>query len=367
MIILHIAPVNWEKISGISVAVSSLVEAQNKLDIVEAALLVTSKKNPTIPENLNFLSFSYKKYNVMKRGLNNIPIPYNSPHLAIFHSTYIPIHAFIATKLKKYNIPYIITPHGGMTHGAQKLKKLKKKIGNFLFFNKIVQNATALHCLAKGEAEEIKKWKIPIFILGNGVEIPSESFLAHPDSSNHLRLVFIGRLAIYIKGLDLLIEACAHIRSILLKKNALIELYGPDDNGSVKKLNEQIRCTQLENIIKIYDPIVGEDKKKLLREIDIFLHTSRFEGHPMAVLEALAHGLPCLLTTGTNISAKIKSAHAGWEVKPESQSIANVLKKIICNEFDLKSMGIAAYRLARREYDWQKIAEESINEYKKII
>ena len=43
-------------------------------------------------------------------------------------------------------------------------------------------------------------------------------------------------------------------------------------------------------------------------EFDLFIHTFRFEGHPIAVLEALSYGIPCLLTPGTNMAGEVEAA-----------------------------------------------------------
>ena len=65
-----------------------------------------------------------------------------------------------------------------------------------------------------------------------------------------------------------------------------------------------------EKVLKLCGPIAGADKKKVLKDADLFLHTSRSEGHPMGVLEALAYGIPCLLTPGTNMASEVAASGA---------------------------------------------------------
>jgi len=363
MILLHAAPIIWDKISGFTASIPALISAQNSLDDVEAALLVTSGRG--LPSHdPGFPIFDCKMH---RRGLKNLPAPFGKPDLVIFHSTYIPVHAKIAYGLRKNAIPYVITPRGGMTRGAQTVKGLKKRIGNLLFFNSMVRNALALHCLTQGEARETSGWDRPIFVVGNGTEIPEEEDVAHPGRSDQLQFVFIGRLDPHHKGLDMLVEACSLIRSMMVKESVNVKLYGPDHKGGMTNLKSLISRLKLNGVVELYGPIIGEAKKRVLKGADVFVHTSRFEGHPTAVLEALAHGLPCLLTPGTNISEEVASARAGWEVEPSPSGIAKGLQEIISQKASLQAAGERAHDLAIREYSWHRVSKETVKAYRKLL
>ena len=345
-------------------SVPALVSAQNSLAGIEAALLMTSGESPPI-DDVGFPVFDCKAY--CSGGSMNLPAPFNRPDLVIFHSTYIPLHAQIASKLCNDAIPYIITPRGGMTKGAQKVKWFKKRAGNWLFFNNMVRHAAALHCLTQNEANETKGWGQPIFIVGNGTAIPSEENLAILKQSDELRFVFIGRLDPRHKGLDILLEACALIKPVLLSEHVQVDLYGSDHHGSMAKLKRQISRLELNDVARLHGPIIGGSKTRLLKESDVFIHTSRFEGHPMAVLEALAHGVPCLLTPGTNMSSEVAAAGAGWEVKPTPGEIAEGLNEVITQKASLEVAGKRARALAIEKYSWQQVARDSVAAYSTYV
>ena len=91
-----------------------------------------------------------------------------------------------------------------------------------------------------------------------------------------------------------------------------LHLYGPDDRGSSKALKKLIKKLDLETNVTLHDPVYGDAKCKVLSDADLFCLTSRFEGHPIAVLEALSYGLPCLLTPGTNMAREVSVGKAGW-------------------------------------------------------
>jgi len=131
-------------------------------------------------------------------------------------------------------------------------------------------------------------------------------------------------------------------------------------------LGRQIGELGLRDLVSLPGPVLDEAKSRVLAGADAFLHPSRSEGHPMAVLEALAHGLPCLLTPVTNVADEVVAAGAGWRVEPTAQGIAAGLRQLLrADSEELRRAGAAARRLAEEKYRWDNVAVESLNAYRK--
>jgi len=282
----------------------------------------------------------------------------------IFHSTYIIEHVKIARMLKINKIPYVIVPRGGFSKGAKHIKKWKKKLGDVLIFKKYFNSPNSFQFLTKVEKDESVYRTDHDFILPNGINNPK---IKKTDSiGSNINIIFIGRLDIYHKGLDLLVDAVALIKNKLEVENVSIDLYGPDVRNSKKKLTQLIASNKIDNIIKINDSIFSEEKTKVLCNADIFIQTSRFEGLPMGILEALSVGLPCILTPGTNLSKEVKDYFAGIEVMPDSKSISIGMLTMIDYVKSGKSLTENAITLASN-YSWESIAKKSIDKYAEII
>ena len=366
MIILHAAPISWDVVSGHGAVVPELASAQNRLDGVEAGLAVTVS-NYSEPTSIEFPLFDAGGLRVWRRRLA-LPEPFDRPDVVIFHSTYVPRQARIARRLRRARIPYIICPHGGMTRGALGHKRLKKRFGNILFFGRMVAGAAAIHCLTDREAASTRSWNRPTFVVGNGVRLPPESELATPGESPRRRFVFIGRVAVSHKGLDLLVKACARIRPQLEARGAEIEIYGPDFEGDGKRLTALIGSLGLDNLISWRGPVLGDVKGSVLKGTDVFLHTSRYEGHPMAVLEALSFGVPCLVTPGTNMAQELAAHQAGWVAEPTAAGIAQALEEILEAEAaQLQAAGVRARKMAEQDYRWEEIASRTVEAYRKFV
>ncbi len=366
MIILHIAPIHWTALNGLTVCVPRLAAAQNRLAGVRAALGVSAPDQPRMV-GLGYPTFTRRELVAGHAGLN-LPSPFDRPDLVVFHSTYVAVHATIAARLRHAGIGYILCPHGGLTQAAARHKYWKRKIADLVFFRRYVRHARAMQCLTESEAATSRHWRRPVFIVGNGVDLPPSSAVARPGRAARLRLVFIGRLAIEHKGLDLLLDACAMLRSRLRQSGARVELYGPDWCGSGKMLGRRIAEAGLTDVVSLAGPITGDAKREVLGSADIFLHTSRWEGHPVAALEALAHGVPCLLTPQTNIAHQVAEAGAGWEVGPEPVQIAAGLERVLrAPPAQLAEAGARARQLAVERLGWDSVAAAAIEQYGRWI
>ena len=153
-----------------------------------------------------------------------------------------------------------------------------------------------------------------------------------------------------------------------MKKFFSLKIYGANEE-SVKDtatLNDMIKNFGLENFIEILPAIFGADKKSVLENANLFVMTSRFEGLPMALLEALSYSLPCFVTTGTNMAEEIQESGAGNIAKIDVANIADELLKLI-EDFPAtyKAMSKNANALAQK-YSWSEIAKQSHEIYQNL-
>lgn len=363
MILLHCAAIHWQQISGPAVSVPGLVTALGRVPGVRVALATTLADAGRPPQT----AFPLFDRDALLRGTEalGLPVPFDRPNLVVFHSTYIPAHAALARRLRAAGIPYIICPRNGMSQRAQNYRRWKKWLGNWLFFDRLVAGASALHCLTRGEAEQVRRWDIARFVVGNGTAMPEAGLLASPGSRSELQCTFVGRLAVDIKGLDLLLDAWNLLRFSRPDLRPRLAIHGPDCRGGEAWLRERVASLGLGDRVTIGGAVTGRAKSELLRQSDLFLHTSRFEGHPMAVLEALAHGLPCLLTEATNVADEVAAAAAGWRAQTSAEGIAAALEAAMtAPPAELAAMGRRARQLVAEHYDWPRIAEKTVTAYR---
>lgn len=350
MVILHIANINNELSNGVHVAVPQHIKAQSKI----AQVCLVNVRNINIPDVVQY------EYQGAGNFPNYLPKPFNKPDIVIFHEVNYIEYIWLYKKLIKSGIPYIIVPHGSLTKTALKKKWLKKKIAYTLWFNRFVKKAAAVQCLSENEAKEsvIAKKK---FVVPNGMDLHEQKPM-HLER-NGMKLLYIGRLDAMHKGLDLLVEAIGKISDFMRKNQVMLDIYGPDYEDRLAVLRGYIQKHDVNDIIKVHDPIFGEDKKKAFDEYDIFIQTSRFEGLPMGILEALSYGMPVIATAGTNLMEEIAKYDCGYPAGQSAETIANAIIGAFNTKEKWRTKGENARRLIAEKYSWEKVAKDSVKMY----
>lgn len=354
MNILHIAKIEKSNYKGVCVAVPSHITSQQKCANV-AFMNINDDKFADIKNQLLYT----KPFRI-----ENVVSAWDKPDLVVFHEIYRIEFIQIKNELKKEGVPYIIIPHGSLTKNAQKKSRLKKKIANFLLFSDYIDDASAIQFLSETEMVNSIGSKKG-FIGTNGIDIPKTSKESFNESQT--KLLFIGRIDIFYKGIDLMLKAVSLIKDFMREKNVTLALFGPDDNGSHKAVNELIKKYDIFEIVKVNEGIFAKEKEEELQKADIFIQTSRSEGMPMGLLEALSYGLPCIVTTGTTLGDKINEYDAGWVADTDAKSIAESIKKAVKEKDKMNNKSKNAVELTQNAFSWENVTVSVLEQYKKIL
>lgn len=286
--------------------------------------------------------------------------------IVVFHEVYYMNYYKLAKILVKNDIPYIVIPHCSLTRGAQERKKIIKKMVNKIWVNKFTEQACGIQYSSIYEKESSRLFRSKSIIIPNGIPLLTNVTKKY-KKHNSVELIFIGRLSVKQKGLDLLIDACALIREEMEEKNINISLYGSDFEGGKEYIQRKISEYKLENNVKLYNPIYGEEKQRVLLESDIYILTSRYEGLPMMILEAMQIGLPLLVTPGTGCLEIVQKEKCGWGVEENIDSISEGILRAANERKKLPDMSANAIKAVENYYSWDKVTTRTMAEYEKLL
>jgi glycosyltransferase involved in cell wall biosynthesis len=149
--------------------------------------------------------------------------------------------------------------------------------------------------------------------------------------------------------------------------NARLRLIG--DGSDKEKVMQRITNEFKEGVIEYCGSKYGDEKLKLIAECDVFIHPSRNEGLPTAVLEAASLGLPSLVTKATNIGEYIAKHNAGIVIDKTNgqqvfEGLMQLYKSYQTNKIELQNN---AKQMVLQEFNWKHIEAEFEKMYTKAL
>ncbi len=177
-------------------------------------------------------------------------------------------------------------------------------------------------------------------------------------------VLFLGRLH-FKKGLDLLIPAFDALRREL--PDAQLVIAGPENDDYGAKVRGWVRERGLDQAVHFVGMLTGDDVVQAYVDADVFALPSYTENFGMTVAEAMACGLPVVISDQVNIHAEVAHAGAGVVTRCDAAEVANALHTLLGDVERRRTMGQAGRRLVQQRYTWPLVVEALTREYEAVI
>ena len=239
--------------------------------------------------------------------------------------------------LRSSTIPYYVYTHGMLDPWFKRkypLKHLKKLLYWNLFEYYVLKSATRVLFTAQSEmnlaAQSFHRYSTFPQVVGFGVEPPPQvsqsdvdAFLTcHPHLSCKRIFLFLGRLHPK-KGLELLIQGFCE--SVSVDPTAHLLIGGTGASSYVQTLKGLVNQLGMSSHITFVGHLDGVQKWAAFSIAELFCLSSYQENFGVAVVEALACGLPVLLSSSINIAQEVSSSSAGFVINPCVSDVAAAL------------------------------------------
>ena len=293
--------------------------------------------------------------------------------LAHIHALFSPVTTLAATIARYHKLPYIMRPCGMLDPADLQKKKRLKQIYATLLERPNLVGAAAIHFTSKEEAKISERFGLGStgkMLVPRDLVIPlgvtAGLFPKRLPESHVPIILFMSRIEPK-KGLDLLIPALESILVSGVEFHFILAGSNPQDADYETQIKVQIYNSRLAKYTTITGFVSGDLKVKLLTKADLFVLPSYYENFGLAVAEAMAAGVPVVISDRIHIAEDIQQTEAGWVGPLEVGAIANSIKSALLNPQERQRRGLNGKEYAKKHYNWEAIAQQTIDAYQQIL
>ena len=285
----------------------------------------------------------------------------DSADVVHLHGTYSPLNLWLGRICDTASTPYVVTIHGGLSPARNTWKnRLQKRLFHMLLQKCHLERSALIHVLTEEESTEALAAFRPraMRVIPNGVDL--EDFpcaLNRGQPKSKLRIGYIGRISPE-KNLHALCEAFVNANT---DGRAQLFLAGP-----VSAEGNDIAHRYESRGVELVGPKFGPDKLAFLDSIDLFVHPSKTDVFSIGAMEALARGVP-LVISRTSDTSHFADSGAFIMCEPTTFGIERALHKAFERQDDWPAMAQRGRQLIEARLNWDAAALDLVAAYREIL
>lgn len=302
----------------------------------------------------------------------------NVKNFDVVHIHAIFSHACIAAARAclRHGVPYVVRPLGTLDPWSLGQKRLRKRLLWRLGAKRAFEGAAAVHYTAAPEQRLAERFART----GRGVVIPlgvddelleatsaTTSFRdSHPPLAKSPYVLVLGRLHPK-KGLELFLEAFLDLTREQAFTGWRLVVAGNGAPEYVKRLERLAEERDGAGHVVFTGWLDGAERANALREASVVALVSHQENFGLSIVEAMACGVPVLVSRHVNIAEEIEAAGAGWVTSLDRARLLETLRGVLAADDELARRGQAGRELVRRRFVWPAVAVELTELYRSIM
>ena len=267
---------------------------------------------------------------------------------------------------RRAHIPYVIRPLGTLAAwGLSSRRPLLKRWSLALNERRMLRDAAVVQATSEQERlEAIAACReCHTVVIPNPVPVPADK-QSRPRRAKPATLLFLSRIDPK-KGLELLLEAFDRVAAA--DPDIRLVIAGDGDSAFVAAIHRQAASLRCHDQVRFTGNVVGDLKNHLLADADLFVLPSYAENFGVAVVEAMANGVPVLISPNIGIHNEVTAASAGRTAECEAGAIADRIREMLGDPDELIRMGENGRQLALNRYSPRLVADRLLSEYETIV
>lgn len=284
-------------------------------------------------------------------------------------------HACVAAAraCRASGVPYVVRPLGTLDPWSMRQKPLRKRLMWLAAAGRMMRGAAAIHYTAREE----QKLAEESLVLSAGIVIPlgvevfnsrngkGESSAPESPSVRPRYVLSLSRIHPK-KNLEMLIQVFSRLSSEERFGGWRLVIAGDGDSDYVGSLKALARTSGIEERVSFPGWLEGEAKRTTLENAGVLVLASHQENFGICAVEALASGVPVLVSEGVNIAPDIREAVAGWVTTLDADGLKGALSAALADEAERRRRGAAGRQFALSRFAWPAIARQTIDLYQAL-
>jgi glycosyltransferase involved in cell wall biosynthesis len=258
----------------------------------------------------------------------------------------------------------ITSPRGTLSPWARRRSVWLKRLMWLLGQGQAIRASHGFHATAENEYRDIRAAGLrgPVAIVPNGIDIGPEPDHA-PTDNGRRRLLFVGRLH-PVKGIDRLLQAWHRIEARFPTWE--LQLVGDGEPAHVKQLKQMADNLGVRRV-SFPGPAFGVDKRRQYQQAELFVLPTHSENFGLVVAEALAHGVPAIVTKGAPWSG-LETRDCGWWIEQGVDALADCLQSALeLPPEQLRDKGRRGRLWMEQEFSWDHVGRMMLETYRWFI
>jgi len=261
----------------------------------------------------------------------------------------------------------VTAPRGTMTGYSMNRSRWKKNIMMWLGQRRALEQTHMFHATSAAELEDIRRlgWRQPVVVIPNGIVVPEWRNRENLDNRNSGRRVLLYLSRIHPeKRVDLLLKVWKHIAPLKLDWDLWI--CGPLNGEYPKKIVSLSQELMLQRVF-FKGEVLDEEKSNTYRVAELFILPTNTENFGMVVAEALAHGIPAVVSKGAPWQG-LGPKRCGWWVDNDQKSLCDTLLEAMALSSDeLCTMGEKGRQWMERDFSWDSLGMQMRSAYEWLL
>ena len=279
----------------------------------------------------------------------------------VLHSAWAYHNIVAAAVARRLGVPYVLEPRGAYDPRIVRRKQLLKRAWWSMWERELVERARAIHVFFDDERSNLEAlhYHGAVIAAPNGVEPPTA---IHWDGGSGGYVLWLGRFDPEHKGIDLLVEAVSLLEP---DQRPRLRLCGPDSRARGKSsIRRLVHDLGLDRWVTVEDPVHGHARFELMARAIGFVYPSRWEGFGNSVAEAIAVGVPTVVTPYP-FGRHLAHRNAAILAQPTPHGLAHALRAL--RSADAPAIGTRGAAVAREDLAWDRVAQSWLRQVESLV